>query len=71
LPAVPDPSLESSWSAALGELAAASADWLGSLTSTAPPGGTIADQAQFDAGTAQFTQGAADFTTADTAIVSA
>ena len=71
LPAVPDPTLETAWTTALGELATASADWLGSLTSTAPPGGTIANQAQFDAGTAQFAQGMADFTTADSGIVSA
>lgn len=57
LPAVPDPTVEATFTAALGELAAATADWLASLSSTSPAGGTVALQATFDAGTAQFAQG--------------
>jgi hypothetical protein len=71
LPAVPDATLAAGLSTALGELSMATADWLGSLTSTAPPAGTIANQAQFDAGTAQFSQGVTNFTAADAGIVAA
>jgi hypothetical protein len=68
LPAVPDATVEANWSDALEELAGAVVDWLGSLTSTAPPSGTIADQAQFDSGNTLFAQGVTDLATAATAV---
>jgi hypothetical protein len=70
LPAVLDATLAAGLSTALGEPSTA-ADWLDSLTSTAPRAGTIANQAQFDADRAQFTQGVTDFTATHVGIVAA
>jgi hypothetical protein len=71
LPAIPDTATDTKWSVALGELATATSDWLASLSSTAPPGGTIADQHTFDAGTGQFGQGVTDLTAVATAVAAA
>jgi len=71
LPAIPDAATETTWSAALDELATATADWLASLSSTSPPGGTIANQTTFAAGTAQFTQGVTDLGTVEAAVAAA
>jgi len=60
LPAVPDATVEASWNDGLTELAGAVEDWLGSLTSTAPPSGTVADTARFDEGSSLFTEGTTD-----------
>jgi len=68
LPAIPDAATETTWSAALNELATATADWLASLSSTSPPGGTVADQGTFSAGTTQFTQGVLDLGSVATAV---
>jgi hypothetical protein len=69
--AIPDAAIDATWSAALGELGTATTDWMASLTSISPPGGTIVDQATFDAGTAQFDQGVSDLMTAAAAVAAA